>query len=90
MTGDTRTHAHARYKALLEDEDEARLQRTMDALSARDEVQQRAAAVTKLPVTAWHCRECRTTTERRRPGCQARGRPAPCPHSPIRRSTPTL
>lgn len=66
-----------RYKALVEDEEEQRLDRLLGALAARDEVQQRAEAVTRLQVSAWHCRTCGTTTERRRPACQVHAWPAP-------------
>ena len=61
----------------MEDEEEQRLDRLLGALAARDEVQQRAEAVTRLQVSAWHCRTCGTTTERRRPACQVHAWPAP-------------
>ena len=63
----------------MDDEEEQRLDRLLGALAARDEVQQRAEAVTKLQVSAWHCRTCGTTTERRRPACQV-PRIAALPH----------
>ncbi len=62
----------SRYKDLVEDEEAARLARVVDALERKDAVQQRMAAITKLPVGAWRCAVCQITSERRRAQCQAR------------------
>jgi len=73
-------HASAagrRYKALLESEEDERLARTVDDLERRDQVQQRMAAITKLPVGAWRCAVCEATTERRLAHCQARRAASP-------------
>ncbi|KAK9830984.1 hypothetical protein WJX81_005397 [Elliptochloris bilobata] len=60
-----------RYKELVEDEEAARLARVVGALESKDAAQQRMAAITKLPVGAWRCAVCQTTSERRRPECKA-------------------
>lgn len=62
--------AGARYKELVDEEEAARLARVVGALEAKDAAQQRMAAITKLPVGAWRCAVCQTTSERRRPQCQ--------------------
>jgi hypothetical protein len=75
--------AGRRYKALLESEEDERLARAMDDLERRDQVQQRMAAITKLPVGAWRCAVCAATTERRPARCQARRPPrAPAARRP--------
>ena len=58
----------------MDEEEAARLARVVDALEHKDAAQQRMAAITKLPVGAWRCAVCQTTSERRRPQCQVRPR----------------
>lgn len=59
-----------RYKELVDDEDHERLTRLLTALEKKDEMQQRMEAITKLNVTAFHCKNCGSTTERRNPECR--------------------
>ncbi|KAL0042006.1 hypothetical protein WJX77_000505 [Trebouxia sp. C0004] len=58
------------YKELVDDEDHERLTRVLTALEQKDEMQQRMEAITKLNVTAFHCKTCGSTTERRNPDCR--------------------
>ncbi|KAL0041472.1 hypothetical protein WJX79_004709 [Trebouxia sp. C0005] len=59
-----------RYKELVDDEDHERLTRVLTALEKKDDMQQRMEAITKLNVTAFHCKNCGSTTERRHPECR--------------------
>ena len=67
-----------RYKELVDEEEVVRLARVVGALEAKDAAQQRMAAITKLPVGAWRCAVCQTTSERRRPQCQVGGQTLTC------------
>ena len=42
----------------MEDEEHQRLDKVMSGLQARDEVAQKAESVTKLQVSAFHCKTC--------------------------------
>ena len=61
----------SRYRALVDEEEEARLDRVVGALERRDELAQRMDSVTRLAVQAFCCRACGYTAERRRPECAA-------------------
>ncbi|KAL0050163.1 hypothetical protein WJX82_005580 [Trebouxia sp. C0006] len=68
--GQNTERTDTRYKELVDDEDHERLTRVLTALEKKDNMQQRMEAITKLNVTAYHCKNCGSTTERRNPECR--------------------
>lgn len=64
-----------RYKETVEDEEAEKMDRLLGSMQKKDELQQRAEAITQLSVSAWHCSTCDIITERRKPHCQVTSRP---------------
>ena len=60
-----------RYKMLVDDEEDERLDKVLHNLEACDNIAQKAESVTKLKVKAYQCHICNTLTEFRNPKCSS-------------------
>lgn len=63
---------------MVDEEEAEALDRLLGSLQKKDEVQQRAEAITQLSVSAWHCTTCGIISERRKPQCQVRAPARTC------------
>ena len=57
---------------MIDDVEHERLDSLLGGMQQQDEAQQRMESITHLPVTAWRCTTCDSTTDKRRPTCQVR------------------